>query len=57
MVASEGVEASVRALLLPMLDPLVGPWPTSSSSSPTESAGVLTQGLRQIQDPEASAKV
>ena len=56
-----GVKASgrVKALLLPALDPLAGPWALASlSSSPAGSTGVLTQRLRQVvQDPGAIAKV
>ena len=57
--AGGGVEASggVGASSLPTLDPLAGPWPASSSSSPAGSTGVLTRGLRQARDLGAIAKI
>ena len=50
-----GVRALVEASLLPALNPRTGLWPASSSYSLVGSAGGLTQGLRQAQDPRAIA--
>ena len=42
------VRALVGALLLPTLNSLTRPWPTSSSCSPVRLAGELRQRLRQV---------
>ena len=49
------VKASVRASLLPVLNPWTGLWPANLSYSSVRLAERLTQRLCQAQDPEAIA--